>query len=658
MSSHCNKIPTLLNNRACESFHLKQFDLSLYRLEQAESVLHKRYRPTSISEAILEHDNKRVYVEKSIDKNSYVFQRLVFDEGFSEFCEAELAQPDISTSVLKATISYNKAQIHIRHGNFDEAISCISLALHLLHEKQSSRIETLALSVMGQILYRQGRYEEAAQYYKIAIRRSKECNIECDHVISSALNSLSMLYYHMISNENKKRYLTLAQKYAERALKMRIQLHGNHHLAVATSYNNIGRLYAAQKRFHDAIKCYRKALDIRKQAGKDLDYAAVAFNAGKSFHQLQNLDSALEHYCCFLKIAVKHFTKKHRDVANALSEIAMIKQEKGHMEEALKLHKESLEIYQIILGNDHPETLLSYSRLGDFYFAQRNYDAALEAFQIGIKAETNINQRLISLFRMGEIYREKREYYHAIKSFKQVLSLQKICARQSRDIAITYHEIGVTYNKAGSHKDAVKYLRQAISCFGNSCLDATPAMVAISIILTKIGEYKAAMDLLKEAFSVRSRELGPDNKDVAFVMYNMGIIHEKIGSFSEAIALFKEVLRVEQLVLGKEHKDVVQTLLKLGQIFKESHDFDRALPYFLEALDIQRKLCETSQSQAIARTLIEVGDIHLAQGRVSSMMESFSDAERTYKKIFSASHICEQFYYLYRLSFSNGAPAA
>lgn len=658
MSTRTNLILSRLNNRACESFHSKNFDLALHQLENAESVLNKSdCRPTIVSEAI-KHDNNRIFAKPTIDKDNYLFQRLEFDEGFSELFEAELTRPDMSTSILQATILYNKAQIQIRYGNLDEATYCLSLTLSILHKEASLCLEILALSVLGQIYYRKGRYVQAAQYYKKAVKRSKEQENIYHPTIASALNCLSVIYYHMISNKNEEGCLEFAMKCAQRALKIRIQLYGHHHLTVATSYNNIGRLYAAQKQFHNAIKCYRKALEIRHKTGKDLDYAATSFNAAKSFQQLDDLDSALEHYNRFLKIAVKRFTKKHRDVANVLSEIAIIENEKGNPEKALKLHKESLEIYQITLGKDHPETRFAYNRLADFHFSRRSYDAALEAYQIGLKGETNTNQRMLSIFHMGEIYREKREYYHAIEAFRKVLSLQKISATKRCDMAITLHTIGVTYFKQGRLTDAMEFLREAISCYDISCLDITPSMIALAIILTSLNELTTAMDLLKEAFSVRCRELGPDHKDVAFTLYYIAIIHQKKGSFSEAVTLFKEVLRIQQEVLGKEHKNVVYTLLKLGWIFKEIHDFDRALPYFLEALQIQRNLFDVLRPQAIARTLIEVGHIHLAQGRVSSMMESFSEAERTYPKVFWTSRSYEQSYYLYRFPFSNGAPTA
>jgi tetratricopeptide (TPR) repeat protein len=657
MTTRYNLMLSLINNRACESFHLKDFDLSLRQLEKAENILHKRYRLTCVSGGT-DHGNKKVTAKPTINKECYNFQRLDFDEGFSDCCETELTQPEMSTSILQATILYNKAQIQLQYGNLDEATSCISLSLSILREKASSRLEILALSVMGQILYRQGSYQKAALYYKKVMRCSKEQGDVSLHTISSALNCLSILYYHMISNENEERYLNFAIKCAERALKIRIQLYGNHHLAVATSYNNIGRLYAARKRFHDAMRCYKKALDIRHEAGKDLDYAATAFNAGKSFQQLNELDTALEYYSCFLKIAVQYFSKSHRDIANVLTEIAMIEQQRGHPEEALKLQKESLEIYQITLGKVHPETRFAWNRLSEFYVAQGSYDAALEAIQMSLKGETNINQRLVLLYHMGELYREKREYHHAITSFKKLLSIQKILATQSTDIAITLHAIGVTYTKEGRLDEAMRYLRQAVSCYNFSCLDATPSMIALAVVLTRIYEFKEAMDLLKEVFAVRSRELGPDHKCVAFTLYHMAIIYQKKGLFSEAITLFKEVLRVERLVLGKEHKNVVLTILKLGRIFKEIYDFDRALPYFLEALYIQRKFYKVFKPQVIARTLIDIGDIHLAQGRASSMMELFSDADRIYQKIFFTNREDERYHCLYLLSLRFGAPAA
>jgi Flp pilus assembly protein TadD len=46
----------------------------------------------------------------------------------------------------------------------------------------------------------------------------------------------------------------------------------------------------------------------------------------------------------------------HPDTARNLSNLAAVYQEKGNVEEAQKLLRESLKIWEMALGPDHPET--------------------------------------------------------------------------------------------------------------------------------------------------------------------------------------------------------------------------------------------------------------------------------------------------------------
>jgi tetratricopeptide (TPR) repeat protein len=98
------------------------------------------------------------------------------------------------------------------------------------------------------------------------------------------------------------------------SIRLRIAILGEDHIAVGTSWNNVGCVYFQQANYDSATDAYRRALRIRRnEQGDSVDVAATLFNIGQVFPQGDN-DRALRHYQEFLKLAKKHFRDYHRDI--------------------------------------------------------------------------------------------------------------------------------------------------------------------------------------------------------------------------------------------------------------------------------------------------------------------------------------------------------
>ena len=98
-------------------------------------------------------------------------------------------------------------------------------------------------------------------------------------------------------------------KYLNKALDIQLKKLGNDHSRVATSYSNIGLVYADQDKHDEALEYFNKALDIRlKIFGKDHPLVATSYNnigsvynaQGKLNEALKYFNKALDNYDLFL----------------------------------------------------------------------------------------------------------------------------------------------------------------------------------------------------------------------------------------------------------------------------------------------------------------------------------------------------------------------
>jgi tetratricopeptide (TPR) repeat protein len=102
------------------------------------------------------------------------------------------------------------------------------------------------------------------------------------------------------------------------------------------------------------------------------------------------------------------------------------------------------------------------------------------------------------------------------------------------------------------------------------------------------------------------------------------------------------------------------TMFKLGEVYKSHGDFENALTNFTNALRIERNTVGHDDPATIARTLNEIGNIHLARGDVIPMMEAFNEAARIFRALGLSPDSLSVFGQLYsiHLPLPEAAPAA
>lgn len=669
-------------NEACDLFEAKALDRCFTILLRAQKIIDGSLNHVDDLSIDSNSIGNSKHTDASKFENTYIYQRAEFDEGMNTYC-TPLTCSVKDEQMLRSTILFNIGQVYFHQEAWENAIGSFDAIdpRDLLDNENITTIYIAALQSCGQVYYRLGKFKDAIYKYRKALKVATNCfGKEGDISIASAMNSMGVLYYHLSSaNSGKKKaeylsekYLKISKECTSRSLSLRLSLQRQDHKDIGTTLNNMGRLYVMEGSFEKALECYDRALIIRaKELGKQsLDYAATAFNAGQSYHHVKELSKAMKYYKEFLEVAKKHFTKNHRDVAVVLSGIAEIHQDRGELDEALKLYKESLEVGKKALGDSHPEIAMILNRLGNYYYVVKDFDAAYDAYKQGLAIECQVfddSNSIVSLCNLGEIHRQRKNWDAAIKTFRQVLRIQrKMAGKQvgSAEMAATLQIIGMTYDKKGETQKSLKYLQEALvmkrNFLGDEHIDVTPTMTAIATILARSNKLKLAMNLFKDAYQIRKKQLGYLHRDVAFTLYHIALIHQKTGSLTEAISCLTEVLSIEQRVLGKFHKDVAITLYKLGDTFKKHNDLDRALFYFKEALDVERKVMMTVEPLTIARTLQEIGNIHLCRGNTAAMMDAFVEAARIYQESSVSPYdlIVAKHLYALDLSCPRGAPAA
>ena len=247
----------------------------------------------------------------------------------------------------------NLGSLYEAQGEYEQAKQLYSEALDILQEQGNYADAIARLNDLASIHHAQGHYDKAIELYNQALEIYEDGKDTDSATCASTINLLAGTYHA------QGKYAEAEKKYLE-ALDIRRNLKGlgESNRDVAITLNNLGLLYADQRRPDQAKSYYEQALLIQKSLFGEinLDIATTLNNLALLFYSQHNLPEAEKSLEATLKIRQKLLGKNHPDVAGSLNNLAGIYKAQGRFAEALPLYEQALKIAIISLGEDNPVT--------------------------------------------------------------------------------------------------------------------------------------------------------------------------------------------------------------------------------------------------------------------------------------------------------------
>ena len=247
----------------------------------------------------------------------------------------------------------NLGSLYEAQGEYEQAKQLYSEALDILQEQGNYADAIARLNDLASIHHAQGHYDKAIELYNQALEIYEDGKDTDSATCASTINLLAGTYHA------QGKYAEAEKKYLE-ALDIRRNLKGlgESNRDVAITLNNLGLLYADQRRPDQAKSHYEQALLIQKSlfGETNLDIATTLNNLALLFYSQNNFLDAEKSLEETLKIRQKLLGKNHPDVAGSLNNLAGIYKAQGRFAEAKPLYEEALKIAVISLGEDNPVT--------------------------------------------------------------------------------------------------------------------------------------------------------------------------------------------------------------------------------------------------------------------------------------------------------------
>lgn len=266
-----------------------------------------------------------------------------------------------------------------------------------------------------------------------------------------------------------------------------------------------------------------------------------------------------------------------------------------HLANVLKLNGQIEKAIALLLTvtQEHPQFSAAFNNLGTFYFANKNYPAAVQAFQQALDVQPDY---IDAYYNLGLALQRQYKTEQAKQAYQAILDLVP-------------HHPGAMFQLGMLLMQEEKY-QAAINLF-SAILENYPyhteSHVNLATSFLKLGELEKAKQHYLQALNMEAND--------AQVLFNLGVISVQQEKIDDAINYYDQVTQIDPSHFDAYHN--------LGFIYLMRKDREAALKYYKAALNLQ------PQNEAIKHTInIILGKKDLSASPteyVQALFDSYAD---------------------------------
>ncbi|MFT6682320.1 serine/threonine-protein kinase [Haliea sp.] len=292
----------------------------------------------------------------------------------------------------------------------------------------------------------------------------------------------------------------------------------------------------------------------------------------------------------------------------------------GRYQQANELQLEALSLLQRI--SDRSETLWAdvLADLGEANFNLGNLSVAEEYYRSALATlpETGLVRRGRILTNLGIVHIVTSRYAEARALLHEALALLEENAVETAAHATTLNALGTLLSREAQHSEAIDMLREAVTIRVDLLGDFHPATSVVrsnlGIALLEAGEPAAAELELQRALEVDQKVLGPTHPSLGVLLNQMASVRRALGDQEGAITYLARSLEILRQHHDEYTPAMAAALSGLGHTHLSMLSFDEAADYLSQAVAIDEQVLGP-QSRELAIDLALLARARSGQSR-------------------------------------------
>ena len=313
-------------------------------------------------------------------------------------------------------------------------------------------------------------------------------------------------------------------------------------------------------------------------------------NLANAYQDVGRLDEAITLHKQTLDARTRTLGPNHPDTLGSGDNLACAYREAGRLDEAITLHKQTLEARTHILGPNHPDTLDSRHNLAVAYRDAGRLDQAIELHQQTLKDTEgllgpNHPDTLTSRNNLAVAYRDAGRLDQAITLFKQTLDDRThILGPHHPDTLGSRNNLANVYRDAGRLDQAITLYEQTLDdrthILGPHHPDTLTSRNNLAVAYRDAGRLDQAIELHEQTLDDRTHILGPHHPDTLGSRNNLAYTYQAAGRLDEAIPLYEQTLEDSTRILGPDHHRTLISQLNLADAYRAAGRTEEAEALF------------------------------------------------------------------------------
>ncbi|OBY95673.1 tetratricopeptide repeat protein [Actinomyces oris] len=325
--------------------------------------------------------------------------------------------------------------------------------------------------------------------------------------------------------------------------------------------------------------------------GPDHPYALGSRNnLANAYQDVGRLDEAITLHKQTLDARTHTLGPNHPDTLGSGDNLACAYREAGRLDEAITLHKQTLDARTHILGPNHPDTLDSRHNLAVAYRDAGRLDQAIELHQQTLKDTEgllgpNHPDTLTSRNNLAVAYRDAGKLDQAITLFKQTLDARThILGPDHPGTLGSRNNLANVYRDAGKLDQAIELHQQTLEdtevLLGPDHPDTLTSSNNLAVTYRDAGRLDEAIELHEQTLDDRTHILGPDHPDTLGSRNNLAYAYQDAGRLHEAITLYEQTLEDRTRILGPHHPHTLASRNNLASAYRAAGRVEEAEKLF------------------------------------------------------------------------------
>lgn len=565
-------------------------------------------------------DMRQLYADALIEGSEYKDARSLLDDIVKE-----MKENPFSYRIELGTALYKHGRLLYLMKDNDSALDALEECVKWkVDNGETSRELATALGLLGDVYLEMGLLKEASDRYDSALHTLESLNYDSQQLDGRLLTG--KLQYVNDDFPRCKQSFELVRRTS-----IATPLHFMNQSAYDLRY--IARVYADLGDFVECKTVLHESQLLTEDRKDSLERACGMIDLGNCMIRLGNDEEALSFYEAALEIQTIKLQEDAAviDTVNLIGSVHMCL---GNFAEALQFFENNYRAIKRIAPDDVERKAGVLFLMGDANDANNSFDAASSCFincLATLKCDRNDDHPDIAktLHRLGDVYKSGNFLAQSFDFYSQALKIRLLHGDLCL-VSETNHCLGVLAGQQGDIEASEKYLLDALTARAQTGVNKERSETLLELGHT----YRMSSQPIR-AISLYTQSLAAvDGEDPLYglILLSRGLVNVQQGNYVDSLSDYESARLSTISCFGMDDIRAVKVSRSIGLVRFLMGDMEEACKR-MDAYIRTYKLDEVSPTVDVALTHLILGDAHDARGDINSAMESWTNAEVSFREM-------------------------